>query len=295
VNSVGVHCSLKSYVLDLSLFDRGPAIVFTQSRSAREVSVKRYSRRSDGFEIVVKSFDSFTGEKMDEILTLLFLLTQLNHRCIAPLIGFVHPTDSTPLKTATLYYGCGSLRDVLNNNPEWLAPTVKCKAIAGIALGMRSAHLLGIIHGSLNPNNILFDDEHCVHLVGFCSNRFQSKRDSEDGSWETDDEKVKHRKRTDVFSFASIVFYILIDDHVLSDSLPFDEEETGSMNDGELPAIPEFVPRFVRGLIEDGWRSEDRKWRHSFEAIVMIMDKNNFECAEGADNNEVIEFVNAVW
>jgi serine/threonine protein kinase len=136
--------------------------------------VKQYCRRSDRFEIVVKSFESFGEEQLDELMHELFMLTRLKHHCIAPLVGFVLPTDSTRLKTATLYYRSGSLEDVLGNRPEWWTSTMKAKTIAGIALGMKSAHQFGIFHGSLKPHNIVFDGNHCVHIVDFCSNRFRS-------------------------------------------------------------------------------------------------------------------------
>jgi hypothetical protein len=60
-----------------------------------------------------------------------------------------------------------------------------------------------------------------------------------------------------------------------------------------LPTIPEFVPGFVRDLIQEGWLAYRRRW-HSFKDIVAIMKENNFAFAEGVDTGEVIEFVNAV-
>jgi serine/threonine protein kinase len=39
---------------------------------------------------------------------------------------------------------------------------MKAKAIAGIALGLEFAHCLGMIHGDLNLNNILFDETHRI-------------------------------------------------------------------------------------------------------------------------------------
>jgi serine/threonine protein kinase len=181
VNRVGVDRWVESYVLDLSRFEETPNISSitagsgseSGSRVGSEVSVRQYSRRSDGFQIVVKSFNIFGCEKMNEVLYDLFVLTQLKHQCIAPVMGVVLPTESTRLQTATLYYCCGSLQEVKADNPVWWTSTTKSKAIAGIALGMRSAHRMGIVHGSLNPNNILFDDDHCVHSVDFCSNRFE--------------------------------------------------------------------------------------------------------------------------
>jgi serine/threonine protein kinase len=244
----------------------------------------------NGLDIVVKSFGSVDGEKVNEIL---LLLMQLKHCCVAPLIGLVVPTESTPLKTGTLYYSC-SLQDVLDRRPEWWTSTAKSKAIAGIALGMQSAHELGIVHGSLKPNNILFDDNHCVHVVDFCSTRFESKCDEKYDQDEMDDnDAIENAKKVDIFSFASILFSILVDDDIVSDSLPFDEEENQKMKDGELPLIPEFVPSFVRELLENGW-SQDRSSRRSFQDMMELMEDNYFEFAEGVDVCDVLTFVSSV-
>jgi serine/threonine protein kinase len=282
VNRVGVLHSLETFALDLSQFEEGPG---------SDVSVKQYSRLSDGFTIVVKSFNIFGCETMYEIL---FMLTQLKHRFIAPLIGIILPTESTPLKIATLYYRSDSLQDVKTNNPVWWTATTKSKAIAGIALGMTSAHRRGIVHGSLNPSHILFDEDHFVHIVDFDSSHFERNAEDRDEMEERDsDAGMNSARNADVFSFASIMFDILVDDDVISRSLPFDERDMRTLRKGHLPAIPEFVPRFVRKLIEDGW-SRDRFGQYSFDEIIEVMKFNNFEFEEGVDIGEVLEFVKSV-
>jgi hypothetical protein len=286
VNRVGVHRALESLILDLLTFAEG-----SEMGSRDNVSTKRYSRLSDGFQIVVKSFHRFEGEILCENFNNLLLLTQLNHCCIAPLIGIIHPTETTPLKTATLYYSCGSLQDIERNRPVWWTSTTKAKVIAGIALGMQLAHQFGIVHGSLNPNNILFDENHCVHIDYFSSSRFLSQQDEVDEG--SGDKEVENAQKADVFSFASILFDILIDRDMASHSLTFDEDENRRMNKGELPMIPEFVPRFVRDLIENGW-SPDRSIRRSFENIIKVMKENAFEFVEGVDIYEVFDFVDLV-
>jgi serine/threonine protein kinase len=291
VNRVGFHSLLESFVLDLSTFEGGREMGL-KSGSGSEVSVKQYSRLSDGFTIVVKSFDSFDCDKVDDILYELFMLTQLKHQCIAPVIGIVLPTKTTGLQTGTLYYRSGSLEDVTMNNPVWWTPTTKAKTIAGIALGMRYAHRHGIVHGSLKPNNILFDEDHCVHIVDFCSSHFRSAPKDMNGMSEHHDaERVEYAKESDVFSFTSIILYILADHSTLSHSLPFDEDENQRTNTAEFGMIPAFVPKFVQELIANGW-SEDRFLRYSFEKIIEIMKENNFLFTEAVDVWDTLEFVN---
>jgi serine/threonine protein kinase len=296
INRVGILSWLELYVLDLSKFEDGRALALMKSGS-HEVSVKQCSRVSDGLEIVVKSFDCFNCANVNDLLYELFLLTQLKHRCIAPVIGIVLPTDSTPLQTATLYYRSGSLEDVLDKNAVWWTPTTKAKAIAGIALGMQSAHRHGVVHGSLKPNNILFDEDHHVHIVDIDSSHFRStsKETNETNEMDDDnsDEMLKDAKNADVFSFASVMFYILVGRSSSSDSLPFDEYENQRTKNGEVPMIPGFIPKFVRKLIANGW-SADRSERRSFESIIEVMKRNDFKFAEGVGIDEVLDFVDSV-
>jgi hypothetical protein len=58
---------------------------------------------------------------------------------IAPLIGCIFPVESSgqrEFRTVRLYATDGSLADVLSNPREWWTPTVKAKAVVGIALGL---------------------------------------------------------------------------------------------------------------------------------------------------------------
>jgi serine/threonine protein kinase len=294
MNCVAVYNLLKSFVLDLSLFEEGAEMTNVQCRSGSKVSTKRYSRWSDGLQIVVKSYAIFGVDKMNEILSELFLLTRLKHCCIAPIGGFVLPTDSTPLKTATVYYSWGSLQDVLDDPPDWWTLTTKSKTIAGIALGMKSAHEHGVVHGSLRPTNILFDDEHCVHIVDFGLKDFERYADDEEEENEEveEEEEVEDAEKADIFSFACLMFHVLVDRKTCH-SVGFDEKENERVNNGEFPKIPEFVPMFVQELIENIWSPDGFKPR-SFGYIIEVLKENRFEFGEGVEIGEVLEFVEKV-
>jgi serine/threonine protein kinase len=64
--------------------------------------------------------------------------------------------------------GCSFLKVVSVNLPGWTS-TIKTKAVAGIVLGLRFARSLGLVHGHLIGNNILFDSDHCIQIVDFHS------------------------------------------------------------------------------------------------------------------------------
>jgi serine/threonine protein kinase len=294
VNYFRVCDSLRSSVLDLSSFKKVVDLGFVKPQEESQVSVTHYSRLSDGFQIVVKSFYDLRGTNVYAVLIDLFLLTQLKYQCIAPLIGFVFPTTSTPLITATVYYSSGSLKDVLDNSPMWWTATMKAKTIAGIALAMKSAHDLGIVHGSLKPNNILFDEAHYVHVVDFGVSSYQggSGQDEPYRIYEGSEEE-EDGTSIDIFSFAKILFGILAHRDAVSHSILFDEEENQIMNEGQLPTIPPFLPIWVQELISNAW-SENASPRYSFEEIIDRIKKNEFKFMEGVDVDEVLEFVNSI-
>jgi serine/threonine protein kinase len=53
-------------------------------------------------------------------------------------------------------------------------PTAKAKAVAGIALGLRFAHGLGLLHGALKANNVLFDTERRIQIADFSPTRLNT-------------------------------------------------------------------------------------------------------------------------
>jgi hypothetical protein len=89
---------------------------------------------------------------------------------IAPLIGFVFPVESDErrgLKTARLHASRDSLADVFLNRPAWWTPTAKAKAVVGIGLAIRFAHGLGLPHGKVKADKVLFDADRRIQSLNF--------------------------------------------------------------------------------------------------------------------------------
>jgi serine/threonine protein kinase len=51
---------------------------------------------------------------------------------------------------------------------------VKAKAVVGIALGLRFAHGLGLLHGAVQASNILLDADRRIQLADFSSIRLET-------------------------------------------------------------------------------------------------------------------------
>jgi serine/threonine protein kinase len=111
--------------------------------------------RGDGSLIVVKSNSLSDSISKSRIESEISNLVSLRHSLIASPIGFSESTTPQRLKIAQPYAAGCSLAEVLIDAPPWRAALAK--AIARIALGLRFAHGLGLLHGGLKAGNIQSD------------------------------------------------------------------------------------------------------------------------------------------
>jgi serine/threonine protein kinase len=167
------------------------------------------------------------------------------------------------------------LTDVLSIRPSWWTSTVKAKIIAGIVLGLRFAHSLGLVHGHLSGSNIVLDSDHCIQIVDFQLIRFildegQTAKELQLGSFL----RKGWTQRTDIYAFASILFEIVV----------------GRPAKGEA-SVPTSIPSFVSKIIETGLWSERQ---FSFHDILELLKENDFQIEDGVDSAEVFAFVNRI-
>jgi serine/threonine protein kinase len=178
-------------------------------------------------------------------------LLNLRHPLIAPLIGSVFPVESVgllELKTVRLHAAGGSLADILVNPPAWWTPTAKAKAVVGIALALRFAHGLGLLHGAVKAGNFLFDADRRIQIADFSAIRLESG-DVEPFSGE------KWTPAADVSAFVSLLVEIAI-----------------GPSGGSRVSVA--VPEFAKWMIEDG---------RSFVDIVERLKENRFQIMAGVD------------
>jgi serine/threonine protein kinase len=259
-----------------------------------------YRRCDDGFEIVVKLFGEFDPGESREIEREIETLMNVTHPCIPTPFGFVLPRASKELRIARSYTRSGSLQDVLLARPLWWAPTAKAIAVAGIVLGMKFLHSFGLIHGSLKPSNVLFDESHRVQIADFGRNPHDPRQSAATargvGSEFAAPEMrsgEKHTAKIDVFSFALILFEIVVGFPALERTSTSEELGKRPVNACERVEIPGFVPEFVSALIESGL-SVNSQERPSFDDISEALKKNYFRITNSVDSDEVSAFVSLV-
>jgi serine/threonine protein kinase len=197
----------------------------------------------------------------------------LRHRCIAAPIGFVvsgngaGDGDGVELRTVRPFMESGSLADILACPPPRWTATAKAIAVTGLALGLRFAHGVGLVHGALTPGSVLLDEALEIQIAGIRAIR----RGSADAEF-TAPEVLRDGERTtkaDVFSFARIVSRIVADDR---------------------PSVT--VLRFVSRLMAAGL-SADPSVRPSFGRIIAKLRSRGFAVVSGVDRLVVLAFVRA--
>jgi hypothetical protein len=263
----GGGCGCARIRLDLTGFEAGSVI---------GAASRLYRRGNDGLEIVVKAIDisEFEGFEIEKEIE---NLSNLRHPLIAALIGFSLAEGAGELKIGRLHAVGGSLAEVVSSNPVWWTPTAKAKAVVGIALALRFAHALGLLHGSLNSGNIHFDGGGQIQIADFRPMR-------RDGGFSGDVEMWS--PQADVSAFAMLLFLI-----VSGCPLPSPPPSAGAAV-GEM-MLPLDVPVFVSEMIEGGLRPMAGR-ELSFIAIVATLKTNGFGIVGGVDSDEVSAFVGRV-
>jgi serine/threonine protein kinase len=270
---------LGDYSVNLSTFEERSIILYSD-----EVPNQICHRIEDEFLVFVKSIPLLESIERSQMEHEIENLINLHHPCIAAPIGFVvriESGDAQELKIVRLYLEGLSLFEVLSVRPVWWTSTVKAKAIAGIVLGLRYAHSLGLLHGHLTTSNILFDSDHCIQIVDFNPilmklEVVENESESKEGKHLGDFSKGRWTPKTDVHAFASILFEIIVGQPANSQS-----------------SIPRSIPEFVSTIIESGLRSKSER-KCSFHNIFEILKTNNFLIANSVDTSEVYAFVNRV-
>jgi serine/threonine protein kinase len=208
----------------------------------------------------------------------------------------------------------GSLYDHLPSNPS-ASPLSLLRGgtriaviIAGIVLGMQHLHSRGFIHRDLKPENILLDWNWLVRIGDFSHSVpvDELRRPSSEGSemsnlphspnaWYAAPEAHDnvYTSKSDVFSFALILYEILAKKSGFSRNLTPYKMMKKVVIDKERPEIPDFVLPDVRRLIVDCW-ADDPDDRPSFASILDKLKQMKFKIAPKVNSSRVQAFVSEI-
>jgi serine/threonine protein kinase len=211
---------------------------------------------SDEFAIVVKSIDLCECVESSQIQQEIEILKNLRHPCIEGPIGFVVPLESRTLKIIRSYMDT-TLSEVLSTSPHWWTATTKAKTVVGLVLGLRFAHSLGLLHGSLKASNVLFDADGCIHIADFCMNRLSGREGSDCRIGMGGFFGEGWTPKGDVRGFARILFEIIAG-HLVTDAAAANE----------IAILPLDLPVFVSEMIRKGLSSTLNRGIHSMTSLT---------------------------
>jgi serine/threonine protein kinase len=229
----------KDFMLDPSGFEE--ELVIGRHKG---VAIQIYQRRIDGRLAVVKATSLPGSIERRQIETEMETLLNLRRSMITPLLGCVLPIESSEQRefnTVRLYTTEGSLADGLSNPPAWWTPTVKVKAVMGIAHGLRFVHGLALLHCAVKASNILFDADRRIKIADFSSIRLKT------GAVEPFSGE-EWAPTADVSAFASLLFDIAVG-----------RPATPPIGVTGSPPFPAAVPEFVSRMIEGGRSPESAR------------------------------------
>jgi serine/threonine protein kinase len=265
---------LRDYIVNVSVFKEISIIC-----DSDDVPTQISHRIEDEFLVIMKSKSHSENIGELKIEQEIEKLINLVHPCITAPIGFVFPIESgsrQELKIVRLYLEGCSLLEVVSVNPKWWTSTVKTKAVAGIVLGLRFAHSLGLIHGHLTGNNIVFDSDHRIQIVDFNPIVLEDDEDESESESGTQFGAISGKGWTpekDLQAFASILSELVF-------GVPPQCESSIARG------IPAFVSRIIKTRLSPISRRD-----YSFNTILGILKRNNFKIEDGVDSSEVSAFV----
>jgi hypothetical protein len=245
----------------------------SMSRESNDSSTQMYGGYEDGFRIMVKSINLFSGLNTADCEKAIETFMNLRHPCIAGTIRVVLPSQLQGLRIVRKYLEGPSLPEVNSISPGWWTPTAKAKAVVGLIFGLRFVHGLGLLHGHLTGNNVVFDEDGVIQITDFCLNNLGACERNEDTKTEVQGFSGENwTPQADIQAFASIFSEIVIG--------------ASPQQGGRRPIVPSFVSEII-----EREQSADSKACGSLTKIFETLEWYEFQIIEGVDSREVSNYV----
>jgi serine/threonine protein kinase len=231
-------------------------------------------------------------------------LIQLVHPCVLEIVGCSLPMDDRPARIGMRFAANGSLKEAIaqrhdGTTPSFLDDTGIAIIVCGIILGMQFIHSKGMIHRNLQPSNILINERGFACIGDLGNSRLI----------DLDVTSTKHigspiymapelfeeedcTSVVDVYSFALIVYELLVGESVFQSAIPL-----GALMDmmasGIRPELPASLNETVKDIIEKGW-AIDPSVRYSFDEIWLRLKSINFQLTPNVNYSRIFRFISWV-
>jgi serine/threonine protein kinase len=241
------------------------------------------------------------------------VLVMLNHPCVVKIIGwsvkseeFVWIDELTDQELPpnpdmcdvqwdgqirTEFAGHGSLKDVLRDRPAFWNATRQAIFITGLFLGLKYIHSKGLVHGNLNPSNLLVNERGECLIAGF--GNASTPGSSPDQSRYANRESIAGSctVESDLFAFASIVFEIVTGNPAFPPELtPLPAGRR--LMDLKLPEIKNCTA-FVTDVVRRCW-SADLNPPSFYREALEWLETVRFAVVQHADSLEVAEYFDGI-
>jgi serine/threonine protein kinase len=197
------------------------------------------------------------------------------------------------------YMSGGSLRGLLDkvkvgDAPKFWNPTGIAIIVCGIVVGLAFIHSEHFIHRDIKPANLLLDERgHCrIGDLGSCEYMESGSRISFDAAtsfyqapelWH----KGQYTNKIDVFSFALVLYEILVGDYGNS------KTNLVALARGARAELPAEMRPEMKSMISRCW-AQDPDDRPSFADVLEELKQIEFKILSGVDGSAVGEFLTGI-
>lgn len=218
------------------------------------------------------SHKEFTNE-VDQVYfsTLMNSYSKLENSAITKLQGFniVNFFDENNFTIITDYFPKGSLNQVFATERKLFTITKRYLNLLGIALGMQYLHSKDIIHGDLNPNNIILDERNYPHITDYGLSKFSKKglTDLDSPVYSAPEilEDKEFDNKADVYSYSMVAYKIF------TGLDPFVEGphymQISNILKGKRPDLSLIKDKNWKNFFQKCW-SKNPKERPTFDQII---------------------------
>lgn len=204
-------------------------------------------------------------------------LSLINHPNIVKVLGFCYGDETRGPSVLSEFYDVN-----LEQKIGSMTSNEKALSLFAICSALKATNSKGICHGRLNPTTVFVDSFNHVKIADFTSSFLNDDEIDESGNSfkfcapEMFRKERKLDEKVDVFSFGSILFFVLTGGQ-MPDFLIEDLKE-----EKKVPEIPSSVNEFGRDLILKCWAFNPNE-RPSFAEIVEKIENKNFMLADDVD------------
>lgn len=226
------------------------------------------------------SHKEFTNE-VDQVYftTIMGTYAKLHNTAFIKLIG-INTVDFFGQNHLTIindYLPKGSLAHVFMTDRNWFTITKRYLNLLGIALSMQYLHSQDIVHGNLNPNNIILDEQNYPHISDFGLSRFSKKNiiDLEVPVYTAPEilEEKDFDNKADVYSYGLVAYKLITGLDPFVEGPPY--MQIANILKGKRPDVSMIKDKNWKNFLQKCW-SKNPKERPTFDQLIQNLTDPQF-------------------